>query len=163
MNNSVQNLIKKKKKSMGKETTQEKEFQRENAYHSLHHVSRSCSGATWLSGSFISLDHFFIPCSMEMWEKKKILCRGPEISERCANMEMCNRHIFPLWRNYEESKGRKCLTGICRKKNGDHHRGKWGIKGEEWGLDRNLIWNGTEVLQCWKKNDDTMEKGRKRK
>lgn len=71
MNNSVQNLIKKKKKSMGKETTQEKEFQRENAYHSLHHVSRSCSGATWLSGSFISLDHFFIPCSMEMWEKKK--------------------------------------------------------------------------------------------
>lgn len=31
-------------------------------------------------------------------------------------MEMCNRHIFPQWRNYEESKGRKCLTGICRKK-----------------------------------------------
>lgn len=106
---------------------------------------------------------FLSPVPWKCGKKKKILCRGPEISERCANMEMCNRHIFPLWRNYEESKGRKCLTGICRKKNGDHHRGKWGIKGEEWGLDRNLIWNGTEVLQCWKKNDDTMEKGRKRK
>lgn len=134
MNNSVQN-VSKKKNSLGKETTQVKEFQRENAYHPIHHISRRCPVATWLSGSFISLDHSSILCSMEMWKKMcKRLSAENQKCQRALQIRGCAiDKYFHHGETMKSPRGESVWQVYVEKKiNGDHHQGKWGIKGKEW-------------------------------